>query len=50
MKFIECEHCGSSLDFGEKCNCLEEKELNQKELSLLMEEEQNGQIKLKDKE
>lgn len=21
LKFRECEYCGSSLDFGEKCDC-----------------------------
>lgn len=23
MKFKECEYCGATLDFGEKCNCIE---------------------------
>lgn len=23
MKFVTCEHCGASLDFGERCDCME---------------------------
>lgn len=24
MKFVTCEHCGASLDFGERCDCLKD--------------------------
>lgn len=50
MKFIVCEHCGASLDFGEKCDCLRLKELQKNELSKSIEEEKSGQLKLIDKE
>ena len=25
MKFIECPVCGAALDFGERCDCMDEK-------------------------
>lgn len=30
MKCMICEHCGASLDFGEKCDCRENEERRSK--------------------
>lgn len=44
MKYIVCEHCGATLDFGEKCNCLEEKESKLNQLLSLLSQESDGQL------
>lgn len=46
MKYRECRHCGASLDFGEKCNCREQKENKEKILSELFKQESNGQFNI----
>ncbi|MDF2543443.1 MAG: hypothetical protein K0S47_3161 [Herbinix sp.] len=46
MKFIECEHCGASLDFGEKCSCFDEKEIKLNQLMALFTQSSDGQITL----
>jgi hypothetical protein len=45
MKYRECEHCGASLDFGEKCNCIEESEAKKKQYESLFCLDADGQIK-----
>ena len=46
MKYKECEYCGAALDFGEKCDCLEESEIKRKRINALLNQESNGQISI----
>lgn len=32
MKHRICEYCGASLDFGEKCDCMEEERIREREI------------------
>lgn len=44
MKFKECECCGASLDFGERCECEEIKETKLNELLSLFNQDEDGQL------
>ena len=48
-RFQTCAYCGASLDFGEKCDCQEEKELKRQAQAAkwrnMTKTESNGQIK-----
>jgi hypothetical protein len=46
MNYKECKYCKAALDFGEKCNCQEEKELKMKELESLFCVDTDGQLTL----
>ena len=45
--FDICEHCGATLDPGEKCTCEKETEIYKSKLSKLVEIDKSGQISLK---
>lgn len=32
MKYRSCERCGASLDFGEKCDCMEEERIRERKI------------------
>ncbi len=42
----ECPHCGCSLDFGERCDCLDELKAKEKELEANLDRS-NAQVRFK---
>lgn len=42
----QCPLCGAYLDFGEKCDCREEKDKNIKKIASVLTESSDGQIAL----
>lgn len=44
MYFYTCPYCGSNLDPGERCDCIDNDKMQQIEYEQNTEEEQNGQI------
>lgn len=42
-----CEICGSNLDPGEKCNCLDTAKMERKRLMSLFDCDRDGQIRMK---
>lgn len=47
MYFSECEYCGSNLDPGERCDCLERARNRKSRLMSLFESDRSGQMTMK---
>lgn len=43
MNCKQCEYCGASLDFGEKCDCIAETEERRKRWESMIKTGNNGQ-------
>lgn len=45
--FNTCPHCGATLDPGEKCECIDEKEERRKKWESLTKNDKDGQLAFK---
>ena len=48
MYYYECPHCGCYLDPGEHCDCLKTQERNRQMVAELLDEDQDGQMTLRE--